>query len=810
MLVAWLLFPVVLVALCLGCGLLLEALAGRRLPGALLAPAGFAVIVVVAGILTSRGETAALATPAIIFLGNVGVALTYPWRGRRPDGWVLGAALGVFAAYATPVVLSGDPTFTGYIKLDDTATWMAFVDRMMEHGRDLSGLAPSSYQTTLQVNLPSGYPTGAFLPLGVGSRLTATDVAWLVQPYMATMAALLTMCLYWLTRPLVESRRLRALVAFGAAQSALLFAYGLWGGIKELAVALAIAVLAAVAPAAARAEGGWRATVPAAIAATALLTMVGSGGLVWALPLLGLVALALWRARGARALLVQAWPLALAVALLGIPALFAAGVFSPTQGGLTDASELGNLVHPLSIYQYAGVWITGDFRLDPIKPALTDFLIVLVLLAAVAGAYLAWRRRAWELLLYAAGAGVGSIAVFLYSSPWVGAKALASGSPSLLLLALAGAAAVAARVERVLGTTVLALVLAGVLWSNALGYHDVSLAPYNQLRELESIGEEFAGEGPALMTEYQPYGVRHFLRKLDAEGASELRYRSIPLVEGGELEKGDWADTDQITLPALLTYRTLVLRRSPAQSRPPSVYSLARHGDYYDVWQRPVDATEAIVQHLPLGNFEDPAAVPACADVLRLAQLAGSGGSIAAVERRPAVAASLSDSSHPANWTPTEAGSPDLVPRGPGSARLQVSVPTAGHYGLYLQGSVRNRLALLVDGAEVGSVEEQLNEARQFLYFGEATLSAGSHDVELVLEGQTLAPGSGGPPEPVGPLVLNPTSDENPPVLELATSEARQLCGKRLDLVEALHKAGSSFSSSHCRASSPTSDLSSM
>ena len=786
MIVAWLLFPLLLAALCLGLGLLLEALVGRRVPGALLAPAGFAVFVVVAGILTSRGETASLATPAVVLLALAGAALTYPWKGRRPDRWALIAALGVFVAYAAPVVLSGNPTFTGYIKLDDTATWMAFVDRVMEHGRDLSGLEPSSYQTTLNVNLPQGYPVGAFLPLGVGSRLTFTDVAWLVQPYMATMAALLALCLYWLARPLVESRALRALVAFGAAQSALLFAYGLWGGIKELAVALAIAVLAAVAPAAAKAEWGWRGILPAAIATTALLTMVGSGGLVWAGPILLLVAIALWRGRGLRALLARAWPLALAIALLGIPALFAAGVFSPTQGGLTNAAELGNLIGPLSIVQYVGVWITGDFRLDPIRPGLTDYLIVLALLAAVAGGWFAWRRRAWELSLYVVGASVGSIAVFLYSSPWVGAKALASGSPSLLLLALAGAAAFAARVDRVLGTTVLALVLAGVLWSNALGYHDVSLAPYGQLRELESIGEEFAGEGPALMTEYQPYGVRHFLREVDAEGASELRYRPVPLVEGGELEKGGWGDTDQISLPALLTYRTLVLRRNPAQSRPPSVYSLVRRGDYYDVWQRPVDATAAIARHLPLGDFEDPGAEPACAEVTGLADLAGPGGTVAAVERAPNVVASLGQSTHPQSWVPTEAGSPDLIPRGPGTAQLQLTVPAAGRYGVYLQGSVRNRLTLLVDGTEVGSVSEQLNESSQFLYFGPVQLSAGSHEVELVLDGQTLAPGSGGPPEPIGPLVLSPTSAEDPPVRELPASRAADLCGKRLDWVEAL------------------------
>lgn len=786
MFVSWLLFPVLLAALCLGCGLLLEVLVGRRLPGALLAPAGFAVLVVVAGLFTSRGETASLATPAVALLALAGAALTYPWKGRRPDRWALAAALGVFAVYAAPIVLSGHPTFAGYIKLDDTATWMAFTDRLMEHGRDLAGLEPSSYQTTLQVNLPGGYPIGAFLPLGVGSRLTATDVAWLVQPYMATIAALLSLCLYWLARPLLESRPLRALVAFGAAQSALLFSYSLWGGIKEVALALGIAVLAALAPAAARAGLGWRATLPPAFATAALLGLLGTRGFVLALPMLALFALALWRGRGARALLAWAWPLALLVVLLAIPAFFAVGAFAPTEGTITSAAELGNLVAPLKLAQYAGVWITGDFRLDPLEPGLTDYLIVLVLLAAVAGAWLAWRRRAWELLLYVAGAGAGSLAVFAVSSPWVGAKALASGSPSLLLLGLAGAAAFAARVERVLGTTVLALVLAGVLWSNALAYHDVNLAPYDQLRELESIGEEFAGEGPALMTEYQPYGARHFLRKLDAEGASELRYRPVPLVAGGELEKGAWGDTDQITLPALLTYRTLVLRRSPAQSRPPSAYSLVRGGDYYDVWQRPAGATASIAQHLPLGDFEDPGAEPACAEVRDLARQAGPGGTVAAAERQPNLVASLAQSTYPASWIPTEPGSPSLVPHGPGTARLALDVPTAGDYGVYLQGSARNRLTVLADGAEVGSVEQQLNEASQFLYFGEVPLRAGSHEIELTYDGQTLGPGSGGPPEAIGPLVLSPARNEDPPLRRLPAARAEELCGRHLDWVEAL------------------------
>ncbi len=783
---SWVVFPIVLVALCLGCGLLLEACVGRRLPGLLLAPAGFVVLVVLTAILTSRGETASLATPAVVLAAIAGAALAFPWKGWKLDGWALAAALGAFAVYAAPVVLSGHPTFTGYIKLDDTATWMAFVDRVIDHGRDLSGLEPSSYQTTLAVNIPAGYPVGAFLPLGVGTKLTGTDVAWLVQPYMATMAGLLALSTYWLAQSLVESRLLRALVAFGTAQSALLFAYSLWGGIKEVAVALAIAVLAAVTPAVVRAGARWRDTLPAALAVTALLTMVGFGAVVWVAPILGLAAIALWRARSLRTVLELAWPLIVVAVVLAIPALFAAGAFSPTQGGLTNANELGNLVGPLSIFQFVGVWPSGDFRLDPENMSLTAYLIGLAVITAIAGVALAWRRHAWEPLLYAAGAGLGSLAVFLYSSPWVGAKALASGSPAVLLLALGGAAVFAARVERVLGTTLLALILGGVLWSNALGYHDVSLAPYNQLRELESIGEEFAGEGPTLMTEYQPYGVRHFLRATDAEGASELRYRPVPLVEGGELEKGEWGDTDQITLPALLTYRTLVLRRNPGQSRPPSVYERVRHGDYYDVWQRPLVTSDAVVEHLPLGDFEEPGGVPDCTEVQRLAGLAGPGGDLAAPLRLPNVSASLSDSTHPEDWIPTEAGSPDLIPHGAGAARLEVEVPHDGRYGFYLQGSVRNRLALVLDGVEIGSVEQQLNESRQFLFFGTALLGAGTHDVELVLDGQSLAPGSGGPPEPIGPLVLAPVANENPSVRTVPVSQAQSLCGKNLDWVEAL------------------------
>ncbi|MEX2448582.1 MAG: hypothetical protein WD404_07545, partial [Solirubrobacterales bacterium] len=58
--VAWIAYPLVLLALCLGLGLLVDVLCGRRLPGALLAPAGLAGIVVVGQFTTLAEATAEL------------------------------------------------------------------------------------------------------------------------------------------------------------------------------------------------------------------------------------------------------------------------------------------------------------------------------------------------------------------------------------------------------------------------------------------------------------------------------------------------------------------------------------------------------------------------------------------------------------------------------------------------------------------------------------------------------------------------------------------------------------------------------
>ena len=743
-----------LAAVSLGCGLLLELIAGVRMPGAAIPAAGLAVVVVAAHFTTASDATAELSVPLVVALAALGFSLSLPWRRGRVDIWAALAGVGVFAVYAAPVVLSGDATFTGYIKLDDTATWLAITDRVMEHGRDLGGLSRSTYEATLAFNLPGGYPIGAFLPLGVGHILTGEDSAWLFQPYMALLAALLAAALYVLVSPLLASRPLRALAAFVASQAALLFAYSLWGGVKEVAAACMLGLAAAVAPAAIARESSIRALLPLAMASAATVAILSFGGAMWLAPLLLAALLLAARVAGPRVAAGRALAFTVMAAALALPSLLKAKQFlSPNRGTLTSGTDLGNLIEPLDWMQFFGIWPTGDFRLEPDSMDVTHLLIGLVVAAAFLGLWLAWRRGAHGLLVYTCGATAG------------GGMVIESG-------------------RRIEGALVLVAVAGGVLWSNALAYQDVTLAPRERLAELERIGDLYAGQGPALMTEYEPYGARHFLRRMDPEGASELRRRVVPLRDGRPLDKLEVADLDEFMLSGLMAYRTLVLRTSPVESRPPSPFERVRRGRFYDVWQRP-DATSGVVEHMPLGDPLHPTAEPRCGEVTRLARIAGPGGRLAAAVRKAdPIVIDLSSATRPGEWQPVEGVRGAVSPATTGSVETLIHVPAADRYGIWVGGAFRRELEVLVDGRRVASPRHELSHSGQYLPLGEAPLTAGVHRVTLRYGDADLHPGSGDPPFYLGPLVV--AAEPETSIRYVEPDRARTLCGMRLDWIEAL------------------------
>jgi hypothetical protein len=857
--VCWAALPLLLGGLAQGCGTLVERACGRALALGVRVPCGVALMIAAMDLATRSPSTARLAVPAVLALGVVGLALRPPWRWRGLDRGLLAGAI-MFAVYAAPVVLSGMATWTGYIKLDDTATWLALVDRALTHGRTLAGLPPSTYRAVLSSYLTVGYPLGSFLPLGIGHTLLGQDIAWLVNPWMAFLAAVLALALHHIANLALGARpRSWAPVAIAAlaAQPALLYGYYLWGGIKELAGAMLIAAFAVAAPLALTGARRARALIPVGVVLWGLIAALSPGGLVWVGPGLVLAA-GSWALRGALRRTVPAqdrgeagattaqpparaaepprpsgrptrrararlppWPvsaLVLAAVAAGAYLVLRPGGFvEHFEGVLTRSNELGNLVKPLSVEQVAGIWPVGDFRFAPGALTATHVLVAVVFVCAAGGLVLAlWEGRR-ELALYVLCALAGAGVVYAVAAPWLAAKALASASPALPLAALTAAAALAARVssgrrssaaERIadparggaggrafaawrrpsmaltgsaIGVAALVgcAIAGGIVWSNVAAYHDVNLAPREQFAELAAIGERIAGRGPTLMPEYQPYGARHFLREAAPESASELREREDPLISGELLEKGESADIDQIQLAAVLVYRTLVLQRSPVASRPPSPYRLTFRDRFWEVWQRPAKLERTIVWHLPLGDATHPGSIPNCATVMRLAQRRGVAQLIAAPAVNPE-AIPLAAGSHPAAWS---TGTAQLAPAGAGSAHLSVRVARGGRYSVWLEGSIRGPLSIYVDGRRVGEALNELQEPGQYIPFGELTLGTGVHTVELRYGGGEWHPGIGGPAEAIGPLMLRRVTPPQP-LIALAPSRARSLCGRTLDWIE--------------------------
>jgi hypothetical protein len=178
-------------------------------------------------------------------------------------------------------------------------------------------------------------------------------------------------------------------------------------------------------------------------------------------------------------------------------------------------------------------------------------------------------------------------------------------------------------------------------------------------------------------------------------------------------------------------------------------------GRWYDVWQLQ-DAPPVVLDHSPLGNAVQPAALPSCT---RLEAL-GARGQVAAPPRPLNLLWSLES----------------------GSKTLDIAIPRQGRYRIWVGGSIRGRLSVAVDGRPAGSVSRQLQNAGQWLRLDVVELGAGTHRLSLGVSSPSLAPGTGGGAFPLGPLLLQPVAR----VRIAQPSDALSLCGRPLDWIETL------------------------
>jgi hypothetical protein len=787
LLLCWLVAPAGLLLVTVGLSLLVERLTELSLPWSVRPALGLAMAMVLAQFGTATEATAKLTLPAILLLGLLGLVLGRRVPTRRPGGSEAVLAAAVFLLYASPFLVIGEATLAGYIKLDDTATWLGITDHVFELGRGVGDLAPSTYQQVLSDYLGGSYPIGSFVPTALMSEISRQDVAFTIQPSMAFAAMVLALLLFDLARRLVAGLSRAVLIAAVSSLASLLVGYYLWGGVKEMYVA-ALLPLPPLLAGWAAGEGWPRyAWAPLGLGAAAMVVMLGPGGAVLVVPTLLPAAIVIWCGRGLRKALRIVWPIAAFSLVLVLPVIFTPnGIFDPLiDSSLTEGSELGNLIGPLNFFQVAGIWPSVDFRFDPhLKPAVIALaaicLVVAVLTAAAATRF--GERDGMPLAGYVFGGAVGALAIAWLGSPWVDAKAMASLSPALLAAALIGIAMLGQRTPfRIEAAVIGILVVGGVAWSAWLAYQGVWFAPRSHLTELEEIGDRFAGEGPALDTEVTIYGPRHFLRKLDAVGASDNRGQEVGLTRGGVPEKGEYVDLDEIEPAELDTYALLVVRRSAAESRPPANFALAYQTDHYDVWRRrPSPGT--LIEHLPLGTDLDAGDMPECAEVRRLAEEAGEGGRLVAARVGTPVAIGFEDADLPAGWTADWPYA--FAPSGSGTLRNEFEVP-GGEYELWLAGSIFGGLELRIDGEEVAAERARIDNTGGYERFGPLRVSPGKHQLEATYYGAGLDPGSAAEPWAIGPIELVQPDRGDLGLVTVPAAEYRRLCGKRWDWVEA-------------------------
>jgi hypothetical protein len=776
-LVSWVLAPALILGVSLGLGLLVRRLAAGRPSGILLLPVGFAATLVIGVFFTQWGATAELTPLAVVLPALAGLVLERRWLLREVRLsprllWPMAAAFAGFAVVAAPVVLSGEPSLTGYGRIVDIGHHLDLTAYLSSHGRDAVGVPDSSSEEVVRKLLAAGYPGGWQSVLGAFARLLGTDAIWIYQPLLAMTSAMGALALYGLLGRAIRALPTRAVSAAVAIQPNVLYAYGLVGGFKELTAAYLLVLVAALLAEVTPSLGRTRAGVPLAVALAACIAAFSLGILPWLGVLLGgLIVLTLLRSPG--------WPQVLAgwaavgalTLVLSVPGVIEAtklaDVAAAAEGGSPAARtaivDLGNLAAPIPVRAAAGVWPTDDYRYpSTVTWGPTGPLMVVALSLAAVGLLGALRRRDWSLVLLGAAAGVGLAYYMARTGPWIQLKAIAITGPVVLACAFAGAVAIAGFGRRLReagralalgGSWLLAGAVAfGVLYGNALAYHNTTFAPAKRLRDLERIGDRYAGKGPTLYPDFEEL-AEYLLRDARGVGIVNPPPTRAPRQRAGPTRGSSDArysrDIDRFRLEYIQSFSLIVRRRGPNRSRPPSNWKLVDRTHYHEVWRRTRPAT-TVLAHEP---FEGPR--PSCRRFAALARRAARGQAvrISYAEAPTTETLPLGRARRSPNW-PAD-GRDSVITAGRGQLRGRVAVRKRGTYEFWIVGAFGRAVRISLDGEPLGTLKWQHSYPDQFSLVGRRRLGPGTHSVQMVRGGGNLEPGNrSGDQVPVGPLVL--------------------------------------------------------
>jgi hypothetical protein len=786
-----LLYPCALAFLCLGAGLLVDRLTGRWLAAPLLGPVGAAGLIALSQ-LTTLPAWLAPATPWLMLLAAAcGFVL-----GRERARAVLGAAvrrplplLASLLAYLlalAPVLIAGRTSFSSFGALSDSAVHMAGADYLIHHGQSYAHLdLRNSYGQFIKGYYGTSYPSGADTLFGGSAGLLGLPLIWAFQPFNAFMLALGCGPAWLLARRLGLRGGWAFLAALTAVLPALVYAYELLGSIKEITtLPLLLACGCLVSRPQQWIGRGPRGTVALALLFAGGISALGTAFGAWVLAsLLVLLGVLLGQRRlAARELLGGVVAGAAVLLVAALPTWKVLGGALHVASTIASTSNPGNLREPLHAVQVLGVWLDGSYKLTPAGGAgqLTDILAAVVAIAVLLGVAGCVRRRAWGVGGWIAMIVLTWLVISRTGKTWASAKTLVLTSPAVMLAAWGGVALVRESRPRVLGIAaagmLAALIAGGVLVSDELQYNTANLAPTARYEALAAVGRRFAGEGPALFTDFDEYSL-YELRGLDV--ASPDFVYTPPGLTAVAPGYGRPFALEQISPEALAAYPLIVTRRDPAAPRPPGAYRLAWQDAYYLVWKRR-PAAPVPVRHVALAG----SSARRCATIASVARSLRGGGSLTAALAPQLVTVSLAGARRPRYWGRKR---DDVVMKRAGTLRARFTLPAGGRWQLWLRGQLMPAITLAVDGRPVGSVAGQLSGNSLITAPASplpVSLSAGVHTVTVHRSPPTFAPGDRGAAVLTGVFLTPGGTPAVGRLLSVPASAWPALCKRPLQWVE--------------------------
>jgi hypothetical protein len=801
-LIALLGLPLALWLTATGLGLLAERLVRARLPDGLLAPLGFCVATSLLLAVYELHAGVAVAVCVLVAGTAAGLLLAHSeLPARLNPGWPGLAGLAIYLLYAAPMLLTGNWTWSGYNFLNDTAVQFLLVDHLKSAGTDFLSLRQDTTAGyTTRAYIEGGYPLGTHAYAATLSGMLGSGPEVIYQAYLAAMAALSAMALAVLAGRTIFSVRAGALVGAVAMASNLTYNNGLQGSIKELGVIAALTAAAALARELVRAERPVALAALLGIALAAILSVYSAAGLPYVAALLATVALVLLLVHGREALrrrwLVAGAAAAVVGVVAAVPVLASISMFYRVASSVVDAAAptgntLGQLARPLPLLQAGGIWLAGNYTV-PIYPAVhmedaTNAALWIVAALVLVSVVVVARRRCPEALLAVVPAALTAAVVAPGVVPYADAKLLAIMSPGLLFAAAVGLTGLA-RIVRPFGTALalaLALALGGALvLSDAYALHDAKVAPRERMIALQDVMDEVAGDGVVLFTEFEEF-AKSFARDAAVNISSEPVSPRLVELRTGSTALGLYFDLDRMKLGYVEQFRTIVLRRSPSESRPPARYRHVYANRYYEVWK--ASARPKTLHHLPLQGANDataPADCDAVRALVRRAPTRVAGVELVAATVPPAARLDPLQADHPPQLAPDQGIPGTMTTLSPTSVRGRVRIPRDGAYRLWLRGTFPRVTEILVDGERRATVHGS-DTPGQWAGDVALRLTGGAHRVEVRVPKGALRAGDGAAVT-IGPLAI--IADEPARLERVALARWRSLCGRKLDWIELVRR----------------------